>query len=138
MATGLGSFSSDAEGCCSARCHFIKCRPFCACEKDQHWQQASAKNPKMMAEAFDKTIEEGLSMDPELVAAAVAAHSEAIAGAVNNPGLVASKAEFAAVNEALASMIGSEDLAKTRPSSQPSLDKQTARYIVCCKRCKRC
>ena len=55
---------------------------FCACEKDQQWQQASAKNPKMMAEAFDKTIEKGLSRDPELVAAAVAAQSETIAGAV--------------------------------------------------------
>ena len=74
--------------------------------------EASAKNPKMMAEAFDKTLEVGLSMDPKLVAAAVAAHSKAIAGAVNNPGLVASKADFAAVNEALARMIGSADPAK--------------------------
>ena len=38
-----------------------------ACEKDQQWQQASAKNPKMMVEAFDKTLEVGRSMDPELV-----------------------------------------------------------------------
>ena len=51
-------------------------------------------------------------MDPKLVAAAVAAHSKAIAGAVNNPGLVASKADLAAVNEALARMIGSADPAK--------------------------
>ena len=39
-------------------------------------------------------------MDPKLVAAAVAAHAKAIEEAVGNPGLVASKADFAAVNEA--------------------------------------
>jgi hypothetical protein len=74
--------------------------------------EASATNPKMMAAAFDKTLEVGLSMDPKLVAAAVAAHAKAIEGAVGNPGLVASKADFAAVNEALARMIGSADPAK--------------------------
>ena len=62
--------------------------------------EASAKNPKMMAAAFDKTLEVGLSMDPKLVAAAVAAHGKAIEGAVGIPGLVASKADFAVVNEA--------------------------------------
>ena len=54
--------------------------------------EASAKNPKMMGAAFDKTLEVGLSMDPKLVATGVAAHAKAIEGAVDNPGLVGSKA----------------------------------------------
>ena len=51
-------------------------------------------------------------MDPKLVAAAVAANAKAIEGALDYPGLVAPKADFAAGNEALARMIGSADPAK--------------------------
>ena len=36
-------------------------------------------------------LEVGLSLDPKLVAAAVAAHANAIEGAGDDPGLVASK-----------------------------------------------
>ena len=88
---------------------------------------ASATNPKMMAAAFDKTLEVGLSMDPKLVAAAVAAHAKDIEGAVGNPGIVASKADFAAVNEALARMMGSADPAKFKAILTASLEMQISR-----------
>merc|ERR1712050_135338 len=74
--------------------------------------ETSAKNPKQVAFAVDKLLETGLTMDPALVKAAVVAHQKAIEGAVGQPGLVASKADFAAVNEALARMIASADKAK--------------------------
>ena len=51
-------------------------------------------------------------MDPKLVAAAVAAHAKATEGTLDYPSLAASKAEFAAGNEALARMVGSADPAK--------------------------
>lgn len=69
----------------------------------------SAKDPKGFAQAFDKVLEVGLSMDQKAVTAAVAAHAKAIENSLNNPGFVASKADFAAVNEALARMIGTAD-----------------------------
>jgi len=69
----------------------------------------SAKNPGGVAKAVDKLLEAGLTMDPKLVYAAVAAHDKAIEGAMSNKNLVASKADFAAVNEALARMISSAD-----------------------------
>merc|ERR1712072_11129 len=69
----------------------------------------SAKNPGGVARAVDKLLEAGLTMDPKLVYAAVAAHDKAIEGAMSNKNLVASKADFAAVNEALARMISSAD-----------------------------
>ena len=51
-------------------------------------------------------------MDPKLIQAAVAAHDKALDNAINNPGLVTSKADWAAINEALARMIGSADAGK--------------------------
>ena len=74
--------------------------------------EISAKNPKSVATAFDKVLETGLTMDPKLIQAAVAAHDKALDNAINNPGLVTSKADWAAVNEALARMIGSADAGK--------------------------
>ena len=71
--------------------------------------QESAKNPKATAKAVVKLLEAGLTMDPKLVYAAVAAHDKALDSAVSNPNLVASQADFAAVNEALARMIASAD-----------------------------
>lgn len=71
--------------------------------------EVSANNPKATAYAFDKVLESGLTMDPKLVTAAVAAHKQAIDGAVNNPGLMATKRDWEAVNEALARMIASAD-----------------------------
>jgi len=78
----------------------------------QYIAEVSAKNPKQTAKAVDKLLEAGLTMDPALVKAAVKAHSKAITGAVNQKGLVASKADFTAVNEALARMIASADKEK--------------------------
>ena len=57
-------------------------------------------------------LESGLTMDPKLIQAAVAAHDKALDNAINNPGLVTSKADWAAINEALARMIGSADAGK--------------------------
>ena len=74
--------------------------------------QASAKDPKGIALAVDKLLEVGLTMDPALVKTAVQVHEKAIKGALGNKGLVASKADFAAVNEALARMIASADREK--------------------------
>ncbi|MFC4290669.1 hypothetical protein ACFOYZ_29220 [Neobacillus cucumis] len=74
--------------------------------------EVSAKDPKATAKAFANTLEVGASMDMKLVGAAVAAHDKAIDGALSNPGFVASKADWAAVNDALARMIGSADPAK--------------------------
>ena len=74
--------------------------------------EISAKNPKSVATAFDKVLETGLTMDPKLIQAAVAAHDKALDNAINNPGLVTFKADWAAVNEALARMIGSADAGK--------------------------
>mmetsp|Transcript_63671 Transcript_63671/g.149544 ORF Transcript_63671/g.149544 Transcript_63671/m.149544 type:complete len:371 (+) Transcript_63671:76-1188(+) len=74
--------------------------------------EVSANNPKAVATAFDKVLESGLTMDPQLITNAVAAHDKALDNAMNNPGLVASKADWAAINEALARMIGSADPAK--------------------------
>ena len=71
--------------------------------------EVSAKNPKAVAAAFDKVLESGLTMDPKLIQAAVAAHEKAIDSAITNPGLMTSKADWAAVNEALARMIASAD-----------------------------
>jgi len=73
---------------------------------------ASASNPRQAALAVEKLLETGLTMDPKLVRAAVAAHSKALDSAVSNPKLVASKEDFAAVNEALARMIASADKQK--------------------------
>lgn len=72
----------------------------------------SAKNPQQVAKAVDKLLEAGLTMDPKLVYAAVAAHDKAIGSALNNKNLVASKADFAEVNEALARMIASSNSQK--------------------------
>mmetsp|Transcript_37087 Transcript_37087/g.85726 ORF Transcript_37087/g.85726 Transcript_37087/m.85726 type:complete len:376 (+) Transcript_37087:76-1203(+) len=74
--------------------------------------EVSANNPKGVADAFDKVLESGLTMDPKLIQAAVAAHDKALDGALSNPNLMASPADWAAVNEALARMIGSADPAK--------------------------
>ncbi|CAE7870499.1 unnamed protein product, partial [Symbiodinium necroappetens] len=67
----------------------------------------SARNPKAVAGAVDKLLESGLTMDPALIKAAVAAHDKALKSAASNPNLMTSKADFAAVNEALARMIAS-------------------------------
>mmetsp|Transcript_41351 Transcript_41351/g.97123 ORF Transcript_41351/g.97123 Transcript_41351/m.97123 type:complete len:385 (+) Transcript_41351:70-1224(+) len=73
---------------------------------------ASAANPLGTAKAVEKLLEVGLTMDPKLVRAAVDAHSKALDSAVKNPKLVASKEDFAAVNEALARMIASANKEK--------------------------
>ena len=57
----------------------------------------SARNPKGVAKA----------VDPKLIKAAVAAHDKALDSALKDPNLVTTKADFAAVNEALARMIAS-------------------------------
>lgn len=75
-------------------------------------QTAAAKNPRGIADAFGKTLAVGASMDPNLVGAAVAAHDKALDNAIDNPGLVASKADVTAVVDALARMIGSADPGK--------------------------
>lgn len=75
-------------------------------------QTAAAKNPRGVADALAKTLAVGSSMDLKLVGAAVAAHDKAIDNAIDTPGLVATKADYAAVNDALARMIGSADPAK--------------------------
>ena len=67
----------------------------------------SARNPAGVAQAVDKLLESGLTMDPSLIKAAVAAHDKALKSAASNPNLVTTKADFAAVNEALARMIAS-------------------------------
>lgn len=82
------------------------------CKTLRYISEVSAKNPKAVATAFDKVLESGLTMDPKLIQAAVAAHDKALDNAINNPGLVTSKADWAAVNEALARMIGSADPGK--------------------------
>merc|ERR1740129_2306783 len=74
--------------------------------------QGAASDPKGIAAAVDKLLEAGLTMDPALVNAAVKAHETAIRGAMDKPNLVASRADFAAVNEALARMIASADKEK--------------------------
>jgi len=74
--------------------------------------EASAKDPKGVASAIAKTLEVGASMDMNLVGAAVAAHDKAIDNALSKPGLVTSKEDWAAVNDALARLIGSSDPAK--------------------------
>jgi len=74
--------------------------------------EVSSKNPKAVAKAIADTLEIGASMDPKLVGAAVAAHDVALDNAINSPGLVASKADWAAINDALARVIGSTDPAK--------------------------
>ena len=61
------------------------------------------------AKAVGELREAGLTMDPTLVYAEVAAHDKELDSAVSNPNLVASKADFAAVNEALARMIAFAD-----------------------------
>ena len=60
---------------------------------------ASATIPRLTAKACGETLVFGLSLDPLLVAAAVAAHSN----------FVASRVDFAAIDEALARMIVSAD-----------------------------
>ena len=67
------------------------------------------KSPKSTAKAVGELREAGLTMDPKLVYAEVAARDKELDSAVSNPNLVASKADFAAVNEALARMIASAD-----------------------------
>ena len=67
----------------------------------------SARNPKGVAKAVDALLESGLTMDPKLIKAAVAAHDKALDSALKDPNLVTTKADFAAVNEALARMIAS-------------------------------
>lgn len=78
----------------------------------RYLSEVAAKKPQAVAKAVDKVLEVGLSMDPKLITAAVAAHDKALDGAVGNPGLVASKADYAAVVEALARLIGSADKGK--------------------------
>ena len=89
--------------------------------------QESAKNPKATAKAVVKLLEAGLTMDPKLVYAAVAAHDKALESAVLNPNLVASQADFAAVNEALARMIASADRQSSSFSSVPSQETRSSR-----------
>ena len=67
----------------------------------------AARNPKGVAKAVDALLESGLTMDPKLIKAAVAAHDKALDSALKDPSLVTTKADFAAVNEALARMIAS-------------------------------
>jgi len=81
-------------------------------EISKYIAEASANDPKGVAKAFDDVLKVGLSMDPKAVYAAVAAHDKAIDAAVGKSGLVASQADFAAVNEALARMIATADPAK--------------------------
>ena len=74
--------------------------------------EESANKPKANAKAVAKWLEAGLTMDPKLVYGAVMAHDQVLVSAVSNPDLVASKADFAAVNEALARKIASADKQK--------------------------
>jgi len=69
----------------------------------------AANDPKAVAKAVEKLLDAGLTMDPKLIQAAVKAHEKALASAAGSPSLVTSKADFAAVNEALARMIASAD-----------------------------
>jgi len=71
--------------------------------------EVSAKDPKAVSKAVERLLDAGLTMDPKLIQAAVKAHEKALASAAGSPTLVASKADFAAVNEALARMIASAD-----------------------------
>lgn len=94
---------------------------------------ASAKNPKGVAEAVAKTLEVGAGMDMKLVGAAVAAHDKAIDSALQNPGFVTTKADWAAVNEALARLIGSTDPAKFKAlltAFPGNADLQTALFAA--------
>jgi len=96
-------------------------------------QTASAKNPKGVAEAVAKTLEVGAGMDMKLVGAAVAAHDKAIDSALQNPGFVTTKADWAAVNEALARLIGSTDPAKFKAlltAFPGNADLQTALFAA--------
>jgi len=77
----------------------------------------SARNPKAVSQAVDKLLESGLTMDPALIKAAVAAHDKALKSAASNPNLMTSKADFAAVNEALARMIASANKARCIPEA---------------------
>jgi hypothetical protein len=99
----------------------------------QYIAKASAKNPKGVAEAFAKTLGVGASMDMKLVGAAVAAHDTAIDNALQNPGLVATKADWAAVNDALARLIGSADPVKFKAlltAFPGNADLQTALFAA--------
>jgi hypothetical protein len=76
---------------------------------------ATATNPKMIAATLQGM--RGWPFNgPNGNAAAVAAHAKAFEDAVGYPGLVASKAGFAAVNEALAPMFGSANPVNEWPS----------------------
>ncbi|KAL9139156.1 PCP peridinin chlorophyll protein extrinsic protein [Amphidinium carterae] len=81
-------------------------------EISKYIETSSAKNPKMMADGIDKTLEVALTMNQNFINDAVFAHVRAIKGALNTPGFVAERDDFARVNLALAKMIGSADPAK--------------------------
>jgi len=62
---------------------------------------------KEIAQAVDSTLKLGVAMDPQLVAAAVAAHEKAVADAADKPGLVTPLEDHVAVTESIARMFAS-------------------------------
>jgi len=64
------------------------------------------QGPKIAA-AVDATLKMGLTMDPELIKASVAAHEKAVAAAKTQPGLVTPSEEHRAVTESIARMVAS-------------------------------
>ena len=58
--------------------------------------EGSANHPMATTKAGAELLEAGLTVDPELVHAAVKAHYQALDSAISNPNLVASKADFGA------------------------------------------